>query len=163
MNSNYLIKFDYKNKILLLKKIDFKYLRVFTTCLILKISISYFLIHFLVYFKSSIATNNPFKDFSFKFLFFLTIIAAPLIETFFYQLLPYYILKYFKIRKVALRILIPSIMFGASHYYNLQYVIVATIMGSILNYFYLYSVAHRKNAFLWVVILHSLYNLVGLF
>ncbi|TAH00104.1 MAG: CPBP family intramembrane metalloprotease [Sphingobacteriales bacterium] len=111
------------------------------------------------YFSINLEGDSDFDSFSKKSLFFLAVVFAPLTETFLCQILPYYILKNLKL--FYLRIILPSILFGVLHDYSWLYMLATFFVGVVLNYLYFYCVAHRRNAYLYVAALHSLYNLVG--
>ena len=143
------ILFEYKNR---------KFYFTFLACLLLKIALSYAFSYLATHTGFGRGDVNPFQDKDRKFLFIMVVIIAPPFETLCFQLIPYYALKALKMRSTLLRLVIPSMIFGMLHHYNMLYVLVAFIMGLILNFFFLYCVAYRKNAYVWVVILHSLYN-----
>lgn len=93
--------------------------------------------------------------------FFLMVILAPVIETILYNYYPVKLLEYLKVQKRFLLILLPSILFAASHFYNSLYVVMTFFGGLIMNNFYLMAKARTTYAIYWIMILHALYNLYG--
>ena len=133
----------------------------FALCLTLKIAANYIFSYFIQKQNLIISSESPFDSNDLRFSFLLIVIIGPLIETFIFQFLPYVILKHFRIKNLFLRLVLPALFFGLSHYYSLYYIFIAIFMGLILNYFYLFSIASRHNPIVWVFILHSVYNLIG--
>lgn len=139
------------------KKIKFN--AVFLSCLLLKIFLSYLFTYISVFFLIDDKTINPFENDDKKFIFLTVVFIAPFLETLVFQYIPYHVLKLVKVRNYWLRLFIPTLIFALCHYYSIMYIFVMFFMGIILNYFYLYCVANRKNAFIWVASLHAVYNL----
>lgn len=142
----------------LFTKKNIKFYIVFLSCLLLKIFFSYFFSYISILFSIDAKNNNPFENEDVKFIFLTVVFIAPFLETLIFQYIPYYALKLIKVHNYWLRLFIPTLIFGLCHYYSWMYILVMCFMGVILNYFYLYCVANRKNAFIWVAILHSVYN-----
>ncbi|CAI8728219.1 lysostaphin resistance A-like protein [Chryseobacterium sp. IT-36CA2] len=94
---------------------------------------------------------------------FIAIFAAPFLETFIFQYIPYLILnKWIGIKNKAFCILIMSIIFSSMHYYNWLYIVMTFFGGLILNNLYVYYRKHSfKYSFILTVLFHSLFNLYG--
>lgn len=121
--------------------------------------------HLFIYLNNSFfhlhSTDNDLSKFSVISKFALTIILAPLIETFLFQYLPNIILVKLKITNRAWLIVLPAILFGCMHFYFWLYAVAAFFGGLILNFLYIYCKERSKYYFLIVVLFHSLYNLYG--
>jgi uncharacterized protein len=91
--------------------------------------------------------------------FLIVAIFAPLIETFFFQAMPYYFLNLFEFMKrhVWITILLPAVVFGCLHMYSLQYVIEATMMGIVFQFTY-HARSKKGDPFLSTFLLHVLLN-----
>lgn len=90
------------------------------------------------------------------------LIVAPFFETLLFQkVIIDFILEKFN-QAFLVSCLSSAILFGLSHYYSPQYILVTFISG--ILYATLYMVTLKKNgfAFFSVVIAHALFNLVGL-
>jgi uncharacterized protein len=95
-------------------------------------------------------------------LFFITVIAAPLFETWFCQSLPYSLLNkvnYFK-ERVYLILLISAFFFGVNHFYSLFYMIYGFLMGLVFMYGYMVRIKTDNKTFYLIAITHSLVNLI---
>ena len=92
--------------------------------------------------------------------FFLSVIIAPILETFIAQFILFKILR-LKITHQPLLIVLGSLFFASMHYYNWLYMVVTFFIGLIINYYYLEIQKISKYSFLLTVLLHSLYNLYG--
>lgn len=104
---------------------------------------------------------NGFSD-SNKFLeIFIAFIVAPIVETVIFFWIPYNLIEYsgsYKYKKIIF-ICASSLFFALSHLYSINYFIETLYTGILMaDYFYF----HRKNkrAFLNLVIIHSLYNIL---
>ncbi|RBQ06283.1 CPBP family intramembrane glutamic endopeptidase [Pedobacter miscanthi] len=139
-----------------------KFYIVFLSCLLLKIFFSYLFSYISILFSIDAKNSNPFENEDKKFIFLTVVFIVPFLETLVFQYVPYHALRLIKVHNSLFRLLIPTLIFGLSHYYSWMYIVVMCFMGSILNYFYLYCVDNRKSAFMWVAILHSVYNLYQL-
>lgn len=99
------------------------------------------------------------KSMSLTEIFILSVIIAPLLETFLFQYLIIEILSFFKRIKVNIIIIISSLAFSLIHYYNFIYILVTLLSGMIYASYYLYLKEEKqKSPFLYVFALHSLYN-----
>jgi len=89
--------------------------------------------------------------------YLIVALLAPLIETFFFQAMPYYFLNLFEFMKrhVWITIILPAI--GCLHMYSLQYVLTAGMMGLVFQF--TYHVRSKKgDPFLSTFLLHVLLN-----
>jgi hypothetical protein len=91
--------------------------------------------------------------------YLIVALFAPLIETFFFQALPYYFLNLFEFMKrhVWITILLPAIIFGCLHMYSLQYVLAAMMMGLVFQFTY-HVRSIKGDPFLSTFLLHVLLN-----
>jgi Type II CAAX prenyl endopeptidase Rce1-like len=95
--------------------------------------------------------------------FLLGVILAPIFETWLLQYLPNLLLIKLKVNNKYLLILLPAILFGTLHIgYSLIYGICMVIFGIIINYFYLKSKQVSKKYFWLTVMLHAMYNMLGI-
>lgn len=107
-------------------------------------------------------TYNPIEKESIYVIFIISVIVAPVIETFIFQLAVIEIGYEFKLRG-RLLVLLSAILFGISHYYNWVYAMVMVFTGFIFAYSYVfirnqYDIA---KATLFVASLHAASNLVS--
>ncbi|MEH6306191.1 CPBP family intramembrane glutamic endopeptidase [Olivibacter sp. CPCC 100613] len=107
-------------------------------------------------------TSNPVEKESDLFIFMMSVVVAPLIETFVFQLAVMEIGREFMISRRWLMYL-SAILFGTAHFYNLIYALTMFFTGLIFAYSYLfirnkYDIA---KATLFVVSLHAVSNLVA--
>ncbi|WP_407935043.1 lysostaphin resistance A-like protein [Flavobacterium nitrogenifigens] len=99
------------------------------------------------------------------FVFVLSVVFAPIIETFIFFKLTLMGLDYFKKNefvgryKVYLFVLISSLLFSVNHCYNVSYLISAFISGVLYSLIYYKSFIKKNYPFIGTVIIHSLYNL----
>ena len=92
-------------------------------------------------------------------IFTLTVIIAPLIETFIFQYLIIEFLLRFKKIKVNIIIFVSALAFGCTHYYNFIYVLVMCVIGFVFASYYLYlKIKDIKFPFLYIFSLHALWN-----
>jgi len=96
---------------------------------------------------------------------FKSILAAPIIETFLFQYLPFKSFYFFNYRysKYPLTlVLFSSIIFGITHFGSLSRIIFSFLKGIVLiNYFiYSYESNTTLKAFWTTAALHGLYNLI---
>jgi len=104
--------------------------------------------------------ENEFKKMGQIKFFFVAVILAPLFETFVFTYLPFKLLS--KKIKLEYVIFIASFLFGIQHFYSVVYIIFGIIAGFILNIYYSYLLKYNnKYAFLLVVLLHSVANLIS--
>lgn len=93
------------------------------------------------------------------FRYLIVALLAPLIETFFFQALPYYFLNLFEFMKrhVWITILLPAIVFGCLHMFGLRYVLAAIMMGLVFQFTY-HIRSKKGDPFLSTFLLHVLLN-----
>ena len=115
---------------------------------------------FLVTLYDPKALDIPFLEgLSLAEIFTLTVIIAPLIETFIFQYLIIEFLFRFKKIGVNIIILVSALAFGCSHYYNLIYVLAMCVVGFIFASYYLYlKIKEIRFPFLYIFSLHALWN-----
>jgi len=98
-------------------------------------------------------------------IFLFVVIIGPMFETVIFQLFLINMIKAFSEKSkysIFLSVIIPSIAFGFSHFYNLYYIIFGFFIGLIYSTTYYVSQFLRKeNGFLIVLLLHSLNNLLA--
>jgi len=132
---------------------------------------TYFWIVFSIYFVFQFSTaviatyfDADLTSISLKFgslqeEFLIAVIAAPIIETLIFQ---YFVIETLLNVKLAplLCIIASALLFGISHYYNIAYVLVTTIVGFIFAYYYM-ALRHQHyfNKLILVTLLHVLSNL----
>lgn len=93
--------------------------------------------------------------------FIITVLAAPLLETWIFQSwIIKSTLKYTNNNKL-LAILVSSVAFGLAHYYSIPYIIKATLGGVTYGVLYFSVSGKKKNPYFFIVIAHSTYNLIG--
>lgn len=93
------------------------------------------------------------------FRYLIVALLGPLVETLFFQAMPYYFLNLFEFMKrhVWLSIILPSIVFGFLHFSSLRYFIAAIMMGVVFQF--TYHVRSKKgDPFLSTFLLHVLLN-----
>ena len=122
------------------------------------------LIGFLVTLYDPKALDIPFLEgLSLAEIFTITVIIAPLIETFIFQYLIIEFLFRFKKIKLNIIILVSALAFGLAHNYNFFYVLVICISGFIYASYYLYlKIKNIKFPFLYISSLHALWNFLAL-
>jgi hypothetical protein len=93
------------------------------------------------------------------------VIMIPLFETFIFQFLLIHMVKALAGNTrytFLLSVLIPSVLFGFTHFYSQLYIVAATLSGIILSSTYYISTFLRKeNGFLIVFLMHGLNNLLA--
>jgi membrane protease YdiL (CAAX protease family) len=136
-------------------------LKVFLLCFALSLINGYLFGYIHDHFFPSLA-GNPIDKESLLEQFFVAGIVAPLLETWIFQHIANKALVKAGVRNFYVLLIVPALLFGLSHYYNLLYIIAMFFGGAIMNYLYLYCKANGYKAFWWVVLLHSLYNLFGI-
>lgn len=102
--------------------------------------------------------SNPIVNESLEVIFILSVIIAPIVETFIFQFLIIEILLLFKVKHFAI-IVISGLLFAVAHFYNLAYILAIVFPGLLFAWYYLYLKVHKKNAFLSVTLLHACSNL----
>jgi len=136
-------------------------------------NLRYFIIVFVIYFSFQFLTallanyfdptltDSPLKNESLIGKFILIVIMAPIVETIIYQFAIIEIGFRLKLRPL-LCILISSLAFGFSHWYNPVYVFVTTVVGFIFAYYYIgLRPQNYTNRVVFVVLLHALSNLIA--
>ncbi len=116
----------------------------------------------------NVLKDDPIKnsiDFaSVKEEFLVSVVGAPVLETFIYQYLLIEICLYVS-KKIAKKenktfsILVSSCFFSFAHSYNIYYMIATFLGGMSLNALYVYFRIKGKFPFIYVVLAHALYNL----
>jgi lipoprotein signal peptidase len=93
-------------------------------------------------------------------ILFLTVIIAPLLETFVFQYLIIEILYKLKINDEII-IWVSALAFSLSHYYNFIYILAILFPGFLFSSFYLYLKKSKyKSPFLAVILLHAISNFI---
>jgi hypothetical protein len=101
-----------------------------------------------------------FEGFSLMGILFLTVIIAPLLETFVFQYLIIEILYKLKINDEII-IWVSALAFSLSHYYNFIYILAILFPGFLFSSFYLYLKKSKyKSPFLAVILLHAISNFI---
>lgn len=91
-------------------------------------------------------------------LFIVVVVVAPLIETFIFQFLIFYLMSLLTKNKIAI-LLTSALLFGLSHSYSLLYILSGCMGGLLLGYAYLIFQVRKKYSFWTVSVIHSLNNL----
>lgn len=88
------------------------------------------------------------------------VFVAPIFETALFQAFPYVILRRFKTMRGDRWwiVIIGGVIFGAQHFYSLQYMLVTTFMGAIMMYGYIVKFKNLKTAYWSLVVFHALWN-----
>lgn len=88
----------------------------------------------------------------------LIVVAGPIIETFLFQMAPIILLQKLTSLPKSLIIVISAVIFGATHYYSVSYIVITFFIG--LTYAYSYVVFQRRSGLaFWVTAsVHSLHN-----
>ena len=130
----------------------------------------YFLLYWLIYHqllagKPDIifVDSNLYEVFqSYARYVFALLVVAPLLETLVFQVALCRLLRLMKWlrERECYIVLIGGILFGLYHYYSLVHIIVSAIGGALFMYVYL--VRRRKGGYWMVVLLHALWNGIGL-
>jgi uncharacterized protein len=111
---------------------------------------NYTLNYFKLNYKANpIAFNSIYEE------FFLVVCLAPIFETIIFQFIPVYFLKRFD--KIII-ILVSSLMFGVSHWYNVMNFIHGLLVGFLFIAGYFYSIGKKLNPILTIICAHSFYN-----
>ncbi|MEH6305631.1 CPBP family intramembrane glutamic endopeptidase [Olivibacter sp. CPCC 100613] len=107
-------------------------------------------------------TYNPIEKESIYVIFIISVIVAPIIETFIFQRGVIEIGYRFKLKGRWL-VFLSAILFGTAHHYNLVYALIMFFIGLLFAYSYL-IIRNRYDtakATLFVVLLHAASNLVA--
>jgi len=96
--------------------------------------------------------------------FFSSCIGVPIIETFIFQSLPMFLIGRYISKKSCWKVIGSAILFGAAHYFNVSYMIIAFSMGLVFAYsIVLYEKHHNiVEATLVVMFVHGLRNGIAL-
>jgi len=138
-----------------------KILIYFSVFYILAIANGY-LFNYLINNHSKVVINKEqFNGLNYLSQFFIIIFISPIVETIIFQLLPNIILNKIGIRQNLLLVLLPSILFGFVHFYNILYFFMGLIAGIFLNALYIISKSNSRFPIFVVTIFHLLYNLWG--
>lgn len=110
------------------------------------------------FFDDELTTNNLHFS-SLQEEFITLVIIAPIVETLIFQYLIIEVLLNLKL-KPWVCILVSALLFGVSHWYNLVYILVTTVVGLIFAYYYL-ALRHQNfmNKLVLITIIHALSNL----
>lgn len=86
------------------------------------------------------------------------VFVAPLLETLLFQMFPMSILWYFRFfrRRRWFIVLISGLVFGAQHFYSLQYILVTFAIGMLMMWGYI--VKYKRHAFWSVALYHFIWN-----
>ena len=136
-------------------------------------NLRYFWFVFFVYFAfqfitaviaNNLSANSYTKGFKFDSLmeeFLIAVIIAPIFETFIFQYLVIETLLNSKVKPIVC-VAISASLFGASHWYNLVYVLVTTVVGLIFGFYYM-ALRHQNfaNKLVLVGALHALSNTIA--
>jgi len=93
--------------------------------------------------------------------FFAVVVVAPLVETLIFQSLLQRLMLHLcssTRNKIHYTAFIVAVAFSLTHYYSIQYILFAFLVGLCLNYTYLYYMPNHKKAFWTVVLVHALRN-----
>ncbi len=121
----------------------------------------FLLINILISIFSNELKDLPFlKDKSIFFIFFLTVIFAPIFETFFFQKI---IIDFLKEKLDFFKpIFISSFIFALFHIYSVTYFIATFFLGLIFGFFYAIANLRKDiSPFFFVVYLHALLNFIS--
>lgn len=107
--------------------------------------------------------NGAFENLSEGELLFVAVVAAPIIETLFFQYGLYKVLNYLKVKNTLVLIGVMSLVFSQAHGYHWLYMLATFFSGLTLNYLYISTLRYKSEilAVLLTMAMHSLYNLFG--
>lgn len=111
--------------------------------------------------KDIIWYQFPYEEQNLIVLFIVTVLIAPVFETFLNQYLPYYLLSkitYLNERKCII-LISSSIFFGLIHFYSLFYMLYGFVMGLIFMYAYMERIKTDIKTFYLITLSHFLFNL----
>lgn len=115
----------------------------------------------------SIESTSYFTDHDFSIVLKILIIGiiAPLLETLLLQSIPIRLTLYFKPDGRLTAILISAIIFGLLHYYSIFYIIYGFLGGLLFATVYMICKDKRNHVYAYfiVVLLHSIWNTIGIF
>lgn len=104
----------------------------------------------LNYTINSIPFNSIYEE------FFLAVVAAPFIETFFFQFGILYLLRN---SNPIIAITISSLLFGLSHWYHFLNFVYGFVVGSLFATSYILIDTKKINPFITICLAHMFYNL----
>lgn len=111
--------------------------------------------------RISIDLNMSFTERSLIYVFMVGCVVAPFIEAFIFQYLTIRITRgIFKASNLT-AIIVSSLIFGLSHFYNLSYMIYAFLIGVVLSSAFIARDHKGGRSFLMVIILHASRNVVS--
>lgn len=104
--------------------------------------------------------DNP-NDLPDNIYFVASILVAPLLETWLVQ---YSIMEYgYKwTKKYWPGILVSIVVFSVLHHYSVPYMLKTLISGAVYTSVYFVCMIRKWNGFLWISIVHMVYNLTAL-
>lgn len=90
-----------------------------------------------------------------------SLIKAPLVETFLFQMVMFWLLRKIKWldRHKIYIMLISGVVFGSMHWYSPAYIVVASVLGIFFMFFYI--TRFRKGAYWCVAAVHAIVNLIA--
>lgn len=96
-------------------------------------------------------------------VFFISVLAGPLLETVLFQLLPFKAYNHFITKNNTTKVVFiisSGLFFGLIHNYNVITIIDGFLSGVVLIFVFLKCYSHNKKAAFWLTFtVHSLYNL----
>ncbi len=103
------------------------------------------------------------KNKSLAFIFILTVIIVPIIETFLFQFLIIEIcIRFLKKKKEIIAILTSALIFSICHYYNFLYIISIFFLGIVFSSFYILAKKRSDiNPFIFLTLIHAINNLLA--
>ena len=133
------------------------FVKVFTLTIIVKV----FLVVLFAIVENTLDPVYQAKlpDVDVKFVI-LGLIVAPIVETFLFQFLPFFLMSkinYFRTHYYWI-IAISALLFASTHDYSHLYFIYAIISGAI--YSFVYILRYEKGAYWSIVIIHLVFNLI---
>ena len=135
--------------------------KVFFSATLIKILLTWILSAIISIYDETLL-SNPIDNESSLFVFCVTILVAPLIETFLFQYSVFAIGDKYKAH-TNLSIAVSTLLFGLAHHYNMVYVFATLLSG--LFYAYLFAKIKRREsgfmACLIVALIHACNNLFG--
>lgn len=104
--------------------------------------------------------NDPFDFESVGVMFYVTVLAAPWLETYLVQYLVmenFY--KWFK--RYTPGIIACIIIFASMHFYSIEYIFKTVFSGTVYTMIYFISMKRKWNGMFWTSLVHSLNNFFG--
>lgn len=141
-----------------------KQYKLFLLSLLSSILLGYTLNYINSYFGQSDSIDQ-FKDMEYIHKLLLICLWGPLLETLFFQSLPFYLLHKFITKNKYYIIFTLSIFFAIMHISSLLNFSFGLLGGVVLGNFYYQSFVSKStlNAFFFTFLLHALYNSYGFF